>query len=142
LAKLPDEIAESLQTLPRVDEATKTSRKAFLTMLAACLYCWLMILATTDAGLLLGNSTPALPIVQTPIPVLAFFGAAPVLLLIIYLYLYLHFSLQNLWDAPATLPAVFPDGRPVHERALPWILSPIVRLHFKRLDCPPMQDFR
>jgi uncharacterized protein YjbI with pentapeptide repeats len=131
LAKLPPDIADSLKTQPGVDEATKTSRKVFLTMLAACLYCWLTILSTTDAGLLIGSSTLALPIVQTPIPVVAFFGAAPVLLLIVYLYL--HFSLQNLWNALATLPAFFPDGRPVHERALPWILSPIVRLYFKRL---------
>jgi uncharacterized protein YjbI with pentapeptide repeats len=130
------EIADSLKTQPGVDEATRTSRKVFLTMLAACLYCWLAILPTTDVQLLIGNSTVALPFVQTPIPVVAFFGAAPVLLLIIYLYL--HFSLQNLWDALATLPAVFPDGRPVHERTLPWLLSPIPRLYFKRLApfCP------
>ncbi len=140
-AKLPPEIADSLKTQPGVDEATKTSRKVFLTTLVACLYCWLTILSTTDAGLLIGNSTLALPIVQTPIPVVAFFGAAPVLLLIVYLYL--HFSLQNLWDALATLPAVFPDGRPVHERTLPWILSPIVRLHFKRLGpCPRLARFQ
>jgi hypothetical protein len=71
LAKLPPEIADSLNKQPGVDEATKTSRKVFLTMLAACVYCWLTILSTTDAGLLIGSSTLALPIVQTPIP----FGA-------------------------------------------------------------------
>ena len=131
LAKLPPEIADSLKTQPVVDEATKTSRNVFVTMLAACLYCWLTILSTTDVGLLLGSSMVALPIVQTPIPIVAFFGAAPVLLLIVYLYL--HFSLQNLWDALATLPAFFPDGRPLHERTFPWVLGPIVRLHFRRL---------
>ncbi|MBZ5636146.1 MAG: pentapeptide repeat-containing protein [Acidobacteriia bacterium] len=138
LARLPAEVVDSLNSQPGVDEASKTSRKILLTMLAACLYCWLTILSTTDAGLLVGSSMLSLPIVQTPIPVVAFFGAAPVLLLIIYLYL--HFSLQNLWDALATLPAYFPDGRPLHQRALPWILSPIVRLHFKLLapSCPPL----
>ena len=79
--------------MPGVDEATKTSRKVFLTMLVACLYCWLTILSTTDVGLLAGGLPLALPIVQTPIPVVAFFGLAPVLLLIIYLYL--HFSLYR-----------------------------------------------
>jgi hypothetical protein len=72
LTKLPPEIADSLNTQPGVDEATKTSRKVFITTLAACLYCWLTILSTTDAGLLIGSSTLALPIVQTPIPVVAF----------------------------------------------------------------------
>jgi uncharacterized protein YjbI with pentapeptide repeats len=141
-AKLPPDIKESLKTLPGVDEATKTSRKVFLIVLAACLYCWLTILSTTDAALLIGNSTLALPIVQTQIPIAAFYGATPVLLLIVYLYL--HFSLQNLWDALATLPAVFPDGRPVHERTLPWILSPIVRVYFDRLKdrCPRMAEFQ
>jgi len=142
LAKLPLDIADSLNAQPGVDEATKTSRNVFLTMLAACLYCWITILSTTDAGLLVGSSTLALPIVQTPIPVVAFFGAAPVMLLIIYLYL--HFSLQNLWDGLATLPAFFPDGRPLHERALPWILSPIVRVYFKLLapSCTPLARFQ
>jgi hypothetical protein len=109
-------------------------------MLAACLYCWLTVLFTTDAGLLVGGSNLALPIVQTPIPIVAFFGATPVLLLTVYLYL--HFSFQNLWEALATLPAVFPDGRKLHERALPWILGPIVRIHFKRLECPRLQWFQ
>jgi uncharacterized protein YjbI with pentapeptide repeats len=142
LARLPVEIADSLNTQPGVDEATRTSRTVFLTTLATCLYCWLAILSTTDAGLLVGSSTLTLPIVQTPIPVVAFFGAAPVLLLIVYFYL--HFSLQNLWDALATLPAFFPDGRPLHERTLPWILSPIVRLYFKLLvpSCTPLAKFQ
>ena len=140
-AKLPPAIADSLNSLPGVDEATKTSRKVFLTMLAACLYCWLTITSTTDLALLTGNSTLALPVVQTPIPVVAFFGAAPILLSIVYLYL--HFSLQNLWEALATLPAIFPDGRPLDQRATPWIMGPIVRTQFKRLgvNYPRLPEF-
>lgn len=141
-ATLPKGIDESLKKPPGVDEATKTSGKVFLTMLAACLYCWLTVLSATDTGLLLGNSSLALPIVQTAIPVVAFFFAAPILLLIIYVYL--HFALQSLWDGLATLPSVFPDGRPLHERVTPWILSPLPRLYFSRLKdgVPMMPRFR
>jgi uncharacterized protein YjbI with pentapeptide repeats len=141
-ATLPPGIAESLKSLPGVEEASKSSRNLLLTVTLACLYCWLTILSTTDASLLVGSSTLALPIVQTPIPVVAFFGAAPVLLLIVYIYL--HFSLQNLWDAFATLPAIFEDGRPLHERAFPWLMNSLVRTHFPLLarECPRLPRFQ
>jgi uncharacterized protein YjbI with pentapeptide repeats len=130
-AKLPKEIKESLKTLPGVDEASKNSRKLFATMLIAFLYCWLTIFATTDAALLLGASALALPIVQTPIPVRAFFTLAPLLLLSVYSYM--QFSLQNLWESLHSLPAVFPDGRPLYEHAYPWLMSSFARIYFARL---------
>jgi uncharacterized protein YjbI with pentapeptide repeats len=142
VAALPDAIEESLKSLPGVDESAKNSRKLFLTMLIACLYCWLTILSTTDAAILLGASSLALPIVQTPIPVVASFLAAPVLVLVVYIYL--HFSLQHLWELLATLPAIFPDGRPLHERAYPWFMNSLVRTRFPILekDAPLLPRFQ
>jgi len=134
-SKLPASIAESLKKPPGVDEASKNSRQLFLIMLLASLYCWITIFSTTDAALLLGSSSLALPIVQTPIPVRAFFGFAPVLLLAVYTYM--HFSFQNFWDALSSLPARFPDGRPLHQRAYPWLMSSFVQLHFRRLKEDP-----
>jgi uncharacterized protein YjbI with pentapeptide repeats len=141
-AILPPGIAESLKSPPGVDESSKNSRKLFVTMLIACLYCWLTILSTTDAAILLGSASLALPVVQTPIPVAAFFLAAPILILV--LYIYLHFSLQSLWDSLATLPAIFPDGRPLHERAYPWFMNSLVRTRFPILkrDCPWLPRFQ
>jgi len=141
-AKLPEPIEDSLKSLPGVDEGSKNSRKLFVTMSIACLYCWLTILSTTDAALLLGSSALALPIIQTPIPVATFFIAAPVLLLVVYIYL--QFSLQSVWEAFATLPAIFPDGRPLHERAYPWFMNSIVRTRFPllRKNCPALPRFQ
>ncbi|MBV9769781.1 MAG: pentapeptide repeat-containing protein, partial [Bryobacterales bacterium] len=134
-AKLPDSIVESLKKPPGVDEASKNSRQLFLIMLVAALYCWITIFSTTDAALLLGSTPLALPIVQTPIPVGAFFGFAPVLLLAVYIYM--HFSFQNLWDALSSLPARFPDGRPLHQRTYPWLMSSFVLRNFKLLKQEP-----
>jgi uncharacterized protein YjbI with pentapeptide repeats len=141
LAQLPKGIDDSLNSLPGVDEGSKNSRKLFVTMLLACLYCWLTISSTTDTALILGSASLALPIVQTPIPVVAFFVAAPILLLVIYLYL--QFSLQSLWESFASLPAIFPDGRPLHERAYPWFMNSLVRIRFPLLEknCPQLPRF-
>jgi len=134
-AKLPASIAESFKKPPGVDEASKNSRQLFLIVLVASLYCWITIFSTTDAALLLGSSSLALPIVRTPIPVQAFFGFAPVLLLAVYIYM--HFSLQNLWDALSSLPARFPDGRPLHQRTYPWLMSSFIQVNFRRLKDEP-----
>jgi Pentapeptide repeats (8 copies) len=56
--------------------------------------------------------------------------AAPLLLLA--LYFYMHLYLQSLWRGLATLPAVFPDGRTLDERAYPWLLVSVVRSFFPR----------
>ena len=53
---------------------------------------------------------------------------APLILLGIYLYL--HFNLQRLWEELANLPAVFPDGKTLDQRANPWLLNGLVCAHF------------
>ena len=72
-ATLPAGLAETFKSIPQVDEATKAARDLFLVLMAALLYCWLTMLSTTDVTLVAGNSTLALPIVSTPIPITAFF---------------------------------------------------------------------
>ena len=54
-------------------------------------------------------------------------------MLLIGLYCYLHIYLQRLWEGLASLPAVFPDGRTLDERAYPWLLSGLVQAHVPRL---------
>ena len=55
----------------------------------------------------------------------------PVLILAVFFYF--HRALQQLWEITSALPAVFPDGRPLHERAYPWVTATIIRSHFRRL---------
>jgi uncharacterized protein YjbI with pentapeptide repeats len=129
-ATLPEGVKE-FKALEIVEEATKTSRKLLVTMLAACLYCLLAIATTKDASLFLGSTSIPLPFVQMPMSSLWFYVLAPALLLVVYLYF--HLSIQALWEAFASLPAVFTNGRPLHERAHPWVLNTLVRRHFKLL---------
>ncbi len=129
-AKLPEDIAK-FDGLAQVEEISKNARKIFLAMLLGCVYSWLTIATTTDARLLTNSASSPLPIIQAEIPVAGFYWAAPLILLSIYVYF--QFYLQRLWEGLAKLPAVFPDGRPLHDRAYPWLLNGLVRPHFQRL---------
>lgn len=130
-AKLPPVIAK-FEGLGHVEETSKNARKIFLAMLLGCVYSWLTIATTTDAPLLTNSASSPLPIIQTEVPVAGFYWAAPLILLGVFFYLHLY--LQRLWEGLAKLPAVFPDGRALHERAYPWLLNGLVRAHFRRLQ--------
>jgi len=129
-AKLPEAI-DKFEGLKIVEETSKHAQKLFVSMLLGCVYSWLTIATTTDARLLTNFASSPLPIIGTPIPIVGFYVAAPLLLL--GLYLYFHLYLQRLWEGLAELPAVFPDGRPLDKRADPWLLIGLVRSHFKLL---------
>ena len=129
--RLPADIRE-FKMLETVAETSKNARKIFLAMLLGCAYSWLTIATTTDARLLTNSATFPLPIIQTEIPIAWFYWAAPPVL--VMLYVYLHFYLDMLWEGLAGLPAKFPDGRRLDERAYPWLLNGLVRRHLERLQ--------
>jgi hypothetical protein len=94
-------------------------------MIAACFSCWLAIAtASLESGE--DGTTLNLPIVDTPVPVLGFFLVAPLVLFAIFIYL--HMYLIRLWSGLGTLPAFFPDGRSLDEKAYPWPLTSMVHL--------------
>src|SRR5947209_4151298 len=119
-ASLPEALLP-LEGRTNVLAASQTADKLFLSMLLGCAYGALTIASTTDAGLL-GNSTSTrLPIVGTEISVVPFYWVGP--LLLVGLYIYFHVYLQDVWEALASLPAVFPDGTPLHRKLHPWLLG-------------------
>jgi uncharacterized protein YjbI with pentapeptide repeats len=126
-ARLPEALARQLDNLSSVKEISSNAQKLFIVVLAACLYSWLTVASTTDVNLVTNRATSSLPIIQTSIPIVGFFYAAPLLLLAAYLYL--HFYLQKLWEQLGALPAVFCDGQPLYEKTDPWLLSDLVRVH-------------
>ena len=65
-------------------------------------------------------------------PIVGFFLVAPAFLL--GAYVYFHLYLHGLWECLSKLPAIFPDGRPLDGRAYPWLLTSLVRPHFKLLS--------
>jgi uncharacterized protein YjbI with pentapeptide repeats len=129
-AHLPEAIRK-FEGLKAVEANTKTAARSFTATILACLYCWLTIGTTTDAEFFGAEHATALPFVQTKISPYGFYSVAPLLLAVMFLYL--QFSLQQLWEAFASLPAFFNDGRPLHERSAPFFLSAIVRTQFRRL---------
>jgi uncharacterized protein YjbI with pentapeptide repeats len=58
--------------------------------------------------------------------------AAPLILIAVYCYFHLY--LQRLWRCLASLPAIFPDGQALDDKAYPWLLNGLVRKHFKKLE--------
>jgi uncharacterized protein YjbI with pentapeptide repeats len=129
-AQLPEAIG-GFEGLEHVAEASRNTGKLFVAMLLGCAYAGLTIGATTDAELLTGSSSSKLPIIDTMTPIVGFYALAPLLLLGLSVYFCL--SLQQLWEGLIDLPAVFPDGRPLHKTAYPWLLNGIVRAHFPLL---------
>jgi hypothetical protein len=136
-AKLPADIAK-FDGLAHVAETSKNAATIFFGLLGACLYSWLTIATTTDVALIVNSANSPLPIINTPIPIAGFYYTAPLIVLAVYLYFHLY--LERLWIGLATLPAVFPDGKALDEKAYPWLLNGLVRVHFKllRVDQRPL----
>lgn len=131
-ATLPEELKKLYDGLENVNNISESARKLFLAVLAACLYSWLTIATTTDVNLITNRASSPLPIIQTSIPIVGFYWVAPLLLLCVYFYL--HFYLQKLWEELGSLPAIFPDGRPLHSKIDPWLLNDLVRAHLPKLS--------
>lgn len=128
---LSDGIKE-FKSLEIVEKTSENARKIFFAMLLGCVYSWLTIATTTDVRLLTNSASSPLPIIGTEIPIAWFYIAAP--LLLICLYFYFHLYLIKLWEALSGLPAIFPDGKRLDERAYPWLLNGLVRRHFRLLE--------
>jgi uncharacterized protein YjbI with pentapeptide repeats len=131
-ATLPEELEKLYDSLENVNNISESARKLFLVVLAACLYSWLTIATTTDLNLITNRASSPLPIIQTSIPIVGFYWVAPLLLLCVYFYF--HFYLQKLWEELGSLPAIFPDGRPLHAKIDPWLLNDLVRAHLPKLN--------
>jgi len=131
-AKLPEALTKLYGSLETVKGISESARKIFLAVLAACLYCWLTIATTTDVNLVTNRASSPLPIIQTAIPIVGFYVVAPLLVLCVYFYF--HFYLQKLWEELGSLPAIFPDGRPLHTKVDPWLLNDLVRAHLPKLN--------
>lgn len=130
-AKLPEPLSKLFEKLDLVEDISESARKLFIAMLVGCLYSWLTIATTRDVSLITNGASSPLPILQGSIPIVGFFVVAPLLLLCVYFYL--HFYLQKLWEEFGSLPAIFRDGRRLHERSDPWLLNDLVRAHVRLL---------
>jgi uncharacterized protein YjbI with pentapeptide repeats len=140
-AKVPGDIVK-FSGVAAVQGITKYSRKIMAWIILGCLYCWLLIGGTSDVQLLTNNAAWNLPILGSQIRIRAFFLLAPAVLLC--LHMYFHIYLQRMWDNLAKLPARFPDGSTLDQRADPWALTGVLRAYFSDLqrDRPPFSKLQ
>jgi uncharacterized protein YjbI with pentapeptide repeats len=102
-------------TLQYFKEASGRTQAILLSLVIACLYSVLTILTTRDAGLVTNSPTSTLPIIQASVPIVVFFWAGPILLLLGHAALLL--SLHHQWRTGFELPSYFPDGTTPEQRA-------------------------
>ncbi|MCP4568287.1 MAG: pentapeptide repeat-containing protein, partial [FCB group bacterium] len=123
-ARLP-EYTNIYDGLKVIDEACRNVKRLFHVILAFCIYSWLTIANTTDIDLLTNSPSSPLPIIKVSIPTASFFIAVSSLLVCIYIYF--HLNLQRLWERLSEMPAVFPDGHALDEKAYPWLIIGLTR---------------
>ena len=124
-----DESLGKFSALNTVEKASRYARKIFFLLLLIMVYAWLTLASVSDATLLSNLDALKLPFAGVTIPASLFFGAVPVILLLIFLYF--HLLQQRVWEAIAELPAVFPDGTALHKKIYPWLLNGIAGAHVK-----------
>ena len=114
-----------------VEEMSKNCGRYFLTLLAACAYMLLTVLATKDAALITDSATSTLPILRTSVSITEFYVWAPVVMLLAYIFYLIN--MQTLWKTFATLPARFPDGRNIEDATYPWLVNSLARFYSAQL---------
>ena len=128
-AKLPADVKVS-EALADAAKAARTAGWLLLSMLLLSVAFVVRVLTTADAQML--GDAPILPFgLFRALPLDAVYLLAPALIL--GLYVWLHLFLQRLWESLSTLPAVFPDGRPL-DRQLPWFAAMVAATHLKWLE--------
>ena len=114
-------------------DVARTAREAgwlVLAMVMLSVAASFRVITTTDAQIL--GDAPILPFrVFRAFPLNAVYLLGPALIL--GLYVWLHLYLQRLWESVSTLPAIFPDGRPL-DRLLPWFAAQVARAYLKWLQ--------
>ena len=118
--------------LDYVKDASCITSTLFTTVLISCGYAAVTVFTTSDVALLTNTGTTTLPLLGVGISVFSFYFAAPLLLFATYIYF--HLNLQHLWEALATLPAVFPDGQRLDQRVYPWLLNWLASAYFPQIN--------
>jgi len=128
-ATLPADVSVS-EALKGVAKTGREAGWLVLAMVMLSVAAAFRVVTTTDAQIL--GDAPILPFrIFRAFPLNAVYLLGPALLLGVYVWLHLY--LQRLWESISTLPAVFPDGRPL-DRLLPWFAAQVARAYLKWLQ--------
>jgi uncharacterized protein YjbI with pentapeptide repeats len=142
--RLPGDL-QKFSGLDYIKEASGITSSLFTAMLIACGYAGITAFTTSDVSLLTNAGTTSLPLLGVGINMAAFYATAPLLLLATYIYF--HLNLGHLWENLVTLPAIFPDGQRLDQKAYPWLFNWVPSIYFpqtkrlKNLRFGPLQKF-
>jgi uncharacterized protein YjbI with pentapeptide repeats len=132
-ASLPATILE-FNAVAEFQRTSATAARLFATTFAVSLLSCLTIWKTKDIQLL--SDSAIIPYLHSSAAAAAaptdeIYLIAPAALLAIYLWFL--YNLQRVWDTVLELPAVFPDGRVLGQRA-PRIITGLLRTHFRWMN--------
>jgi uncharacterized protein YjbI with pentapeptide repeats len=132
-ASLPATILE-FNALLEFQRTSATAARLFATTFAVSLLSCLTVWKTKDIQLL--SDSAIIPYLHSSAAAAAaptdeIYLIAPAALLAIYLWFL--YNLQRVWDTVLELPAVFPDGRVLGQRA-PRIITGLLRTHFRWMN--------
>jgi uncharacterized protein YjbI with pentapeptide repeats len=130
---LPAAILE-FNALPEFVRTSNTAARLFSTTVALSVLSCLAIWKTKDIQLLADSAI--IPYLHSSsaaaaVPTDEIYLIAPAALLVIYLWFL--YNLQRVWDAALELPAIFPDGRVLGQKA-PRIIAGLLRTHFRWMN--------
>jgi len=117
---LPED-RRSFDALKLVEEGSRNAKKLFQIMLLSSAYAFLTVGITTDVDLLTNSGLLTLPLIGAEVSIVWFYLLMPAVLTGMYFYFNLY--LQRNWEALSTLPARFPDGKPIARVVYPWIMN-------------------
>lgn len=115
--------------LDHIKEISQTVRSDWFALLALLAFVGVIMMAHTDTAFFAAGVATDLPLIGLPVPTLAFFIAAP--LLMTALHLHLHLYLVGLWDAIANAPATVGKA-PLFDRIHPVMVAQAAVLYRAR----------
>ncbi|MEO1468535.1 MAG: pentapeptide repeat-containing protein, partial [Pseudomonadota bacterium] len=106
--------------IAQIGEISQNARTTWFGLLALLGFIGVVLMAHEDAHFFAAGVETQLPLIDLAVPTVAFFVAAPLILLAVHTYF--HLQLVPLWDLLAETPQP-PDAPPIDNHVYPWMLS-------------------
>ena len=111
--------------LQSVHDVSKEAGNIHKLVFVTCVFGWIFVISTTTETIILNSDSTQIPAIGMAMPIagICTYG----LLIALSMFIYWHLYVSRLWEFLANLPAVFPDGNPVHDKIFPWLVSYLPR---------------
>jgi len=133
-AQLPKDLAK-FEGLETIDQASRSARRLFVTILVVVVYSLLTTLSNPDV-----EGMSRLPVIGVEISSEALYLIVP--LLLVLMNGYFHIQMQRIWDEMIRLPSIFPDGKTIDLKVRPWLITGMSRFYIFRIDGDSPEFFK